>query len=352
MGVRTTLPVVGKLTENVRGVGSLVEPEEKKFEVNLRVNGWIEKLYANKEGMAVQAGMPLFELYSPEVTAAADELITAQKAFDATTRRHDDAAKANGDEYLEKGAQSVLDAGRRKLLLMGLTKDQIDAIQKMDKAPATVTITSPIQGHISEKRVVEGGAVKAMDRLMEISDRSAMWLIVEVFEQQIGAVKVGQKVQARVDALPGKVFEGKVDFIYPHLETATRTARVRVELPNEAHELRQGMFAEATIEETAADDGILVPREAVLDTGQRQVVFVALGGGRFEGRDVQVGRTGIVAGGDERRYVAVTGIGEKDAVVTSGQFLLDSESRLEEARRKFLMPAGMPGMDMSGGGGK
>jgi multidrug efflux pump subunit AcrA (membrane-fusion protein) len=112
------------------------------------------------------------------------------------------------------------------------------------------------------------------------------------------------------------------------------------------------MFAEATIEETAADDGILVPREAVLDTGQRQVVFVALGGGRFEGRDVQVGRTGIVAGGDERRYVAVTGIGEKDAVVTSGQFLLDSESRLEEARRKFLMPAGMPGMDMSGGGGK
>jgi RND family efflux transporter MFP subunit len=258
---------------------------------------------------------------------------------------------------LTKAATSALAASRRKLALLGLTEEQVAGIEKLDKAPLTVTIVSPIHGHISEKRVIEGGAVKSGDELMQISDQSTMWLIVQVFEQQLGSVHVGQKVTAAVDAVPGKEFAGTVDFVYPHLDPSTRTAQVRVLIPNADHTLHQNMFAEARIEEDAAQPSVLVPREAILDTGQRQMLFVALGNGHFAPRDVKVGRTGTVAD-DATRYVEVTGITENDTIVTSGQFLLDSESRLEEARKKFATPGasgvpvkpvtpgmeGMPGM--------
>jgi len=374
MGVRTAMPMVGKLQETVRAVGTLTEPEESHREINLRVNGWIEKLYANQEGMEVHPGTPLFDLYSPEITGAADEVIAARRNLDTArgmlsglSNRGSQGESVNRaaehgtpDDFLVRASQSALSAARRKLGLMGLTEAQVAGIEKLDKAPLTVAIVSPMHGHISAKRVIEGGAVKAGDELMEISDLSTMWLIVQVFEQELGGVHVGQKVTATVDAAPGKVFEGTVDFVYPHLDTGTRTAQVRVVIPNADHSLHQNMYAEARIEEGGgAMPAVLVPREAVLDTGERQVVFVALGGGHFAARDVQVGRTGSLSAADATRYVEVlSGVTANDTVVTSGQFLLDSESRLEEARKKFATPAadgtpakpvtpgmeGMPGM--------
>jgi membrane fusion protein, copper/silver efflux system len=355
MGVRTAMPVLGKLQEAVRAVGTLTEPEESHREINLRVNGWIEKLYANQDGMAVTSGQPLFELYSPEITAAADELITARKA---TGNRGGDKEmggqgdKGDASDLVAWGVGLAQEAARRKLMLLGLTEQQVAGMEKMERAPATVTIVSPSDGHISEKRVIEGAAVKAGDEVLQISDRHTMWLIAQVFEQQLGGVKVGEKVTATVDAVPGKTFAGKVDFIYPHLDPATRTAQVRVVLENPGHVLHQNMFAEARIEGTPpAQPAVLVPREAILDTGRRQMVFVALGNGHFAPRDVMLGRTGTLSEANGTRYVEVTGITVDDTVVTSGQFLLDSESRLEEARRKFMQPAGggsgspaMPGM--------
>jgi membrane fusion protein, copper/silver efflux system len=331
MGVRTAMPVLGKLQETVRAVGTLTEPEESHHEINLRVNGWIEKLYATQEGMAVTAGQPLFELYSPEITAAADELITARKA----------AVGAKGDPIMAEATKGALAAARRKLSLLGLTGEQVAGIEKMERAPATVTYVSPWDGHISEKKVIEGAAVKAGDEVLQISDRHTMWLIAQVFERELGGVKVGQKVMATVDAVPGKTFAGTVDFIYPHMDPATRTAQVRVVLENSGHVLHENMYAEARIEGTAPEQAaVLVPREAILDTGRRQMVFVALGNGHFAPRDVTLGRTGTLSEGVGTRYVEVTGITVEDTVVTSGQFLLDSESRLEEARKKFMAPVG------------
>jgi membrane fusion protein, copper/silver efflux system len=348
MGVRTAMPVLGKLQESVRAVGTLTEPEDSHHEINLRVNGWIEKLYVNQEGMDVTAGQPLFELYSPEVTAAADELITARKmgagVIDTLTGGQGDKRTEGTNDLMGKVTESAVTAARRKLMLMGLTQEQMAAIEKMDRAPATVTFVSPLDGHISEKRVIEGAAVKAGDEVLQISSRHTMWLIAQVFERQLGAVKVGETVTAMVDAVPGKTFSGKVDFIYPHMDTATRTAQVRVALENAGHVLRENMFAEAQIQGMPPDQpSVLVPREAVLDTGMRQMVFVALGNGHFAPRDVTLGRTGTLTEGDGTRYVEVSGVGVEDTVVTSGQFLLDSESRLEEARRKFMQPAGSGG---------
>lgn len=369
MGVRTAMPVLGKLQETVRAVGTLTEPEQNHREINLRVNGWIEKLYANQEGMSVNAGDPLFELASPDITTAGDELIRQRYKLDLAKSLLESQRSAAPEmrDALLKAAQTNVDLeeyntflARRKLLLMGLSEEQVAGMEKMDKAPATITITSPMHGHVAAKNIIEGSAVKSGDDLMRIADRSTMWMIVQVFEQQIGEVKIGETVTAHVEAAPGKVFTGKVDFVYPHLDPSTRTAQVRVLLDNHDHNLHENMFAQAEIQvDAGADDKprVLVPREAVLDSGQRQVVFVDKGTGHFAMQEVKMGRTGVPANmapeNDTARYVEIlTGLTEDDKVVTSGQFLLDSESRLEEARRKFASPAAdqaMPGMDMSGG---
>jgi membrane fusion protein, copper/silver efflux system len=205
--------------------------------------------------------------------------------------------------------------------------------------------------------------VKAGDMLLQISDRSSMWLIVQVFEQQLGQVKVGEKVRVTVTATPGKEYDdSKVDFIYPHLDPSTRTAKVRVVIPNPSHDLHENMFAQAVIEAQPREKPVvLVPREAVMDSGVRQIVFLDEGNGHFQAKEVAVGHSGVLndaaAGGSNATYTEIlSGVTEKDKVVTSGQFLLDSESRLEEARKKFASPTGrsggaadpMPGMNMGG----
>ncbi|MGN6368279.1 MAG: efflux RND transporter periplasmic adaptor subunit [Phycisphaerae bacterium] len=351
MGVRVAPAMRGELREEVRSVGTFVEPEENHVEINLRVSGWIEKLYADREGMVVTKGEPLFELYSPEITAASDELIAARKAMDSAK---------GGEEMLKSSAGALVTAARRKLELLGLSGEEIDALQKMDVSPRTITVRSPMHGHVAEKRVVEGSAVKAGDEIMKIADRSEMWLQVQVYEHDLPMVKVGTPVKVTVTAVPGKVFEGKVDFLYPHLDMASRTATARIVLPNENHELREGMYAVATVEGVGAKDALMVPREAVIDSGVRQVVFVSKGGGHFEPREVKVGMSGEMSGMDGEVVEVLSGVKAGEEVVTSGQFLLDSESRLEEALAKqtgggLLEKGGgadsaaMGGMKMEGG---
>jgi RND family efflux transporter MFP subunit len=338
MGVRTAPVAQGELRQTVRAVGSLVEPEQNHLDINLRVSGWIQKLYANQEGMLVHPGDPLFDLYSPELTAAADELIAARKA----------AASLPGtpaDPVLAKSNDLLLAAGKRKLQLLGLAPAQVDAIAALDKAPATVTFTAPTHGHIAEKSVIEGAAVQPGQRLMKIADRSAMWLQLQIYEQQLGLVALGQKVRATLPAVPGRVYEGKVDFLYPHLDTATRTAMVRVVLDNADHRLHENMYATADIDVPAAAPSLLVPRDAVIDSGLRQLVYLDDGDGHFSPRQVTVGRTGRrdAAPGDDGDFVQIlSGLEPADVVVTSGQFLLDSESRLQEANRKFSPAAAAP----------
>jgi RND family efflux transporter MFP subunit len=323
MGVRVAAVARGPLRREIRTVGYLDEAQPNVHDVNLRVSGWVEKLHADTVGMALSKGAPLFDLYSPEVQVAAEEL--------AAARRSVDAAKATGDAGTRATAQALLDATRRKLEQWGLDAAEVDRLAKLDAPPRTVTFRSPIDGYVTRKMVVRGAAVKSGDAVLRIVDLSSLWLDAQVYAQDLSFVRLGQRVTATVEGVPGKTFEGEVIFVHPQIDPQTRTATVRVALPNMELALRPGMYATAHVQAPVSADALIVPREAVIDTGKRQIAFVATAGGHFEPRDVQLG-----ADGDDGMVQVLAGLAAGDAVVTSGQFLLDAESRMREAIQKHL----------------
>ena len=310
MGIRTATVTEGPLTQTVRAVGYLQEPEPTHRDINLRVSGWIEKLYANVDGMDIQKDQKLFDLYSPELMVAVDEMIAAKKQTGSVT------------------AQTLYDSARRKLTQYGMTEQQITELSALDKAPSTIPILAPITGHMTAKMVYDGAAVKAGDLVMRLANRHQMWIDTRVFEQQYPLVQLGATAHASVTAQPGRKFEGKVIFVHPHVDPETRTALVRIEIPNHDMMLRQGMYATVEIESSDSQPLRLIPREAVIDTGAKQIAFVAGAGGRFEARSLKLGLAGA------ERIQVLEGVELGEQVVTSGQFLLDSESRLREAIAK------------------
>ena len=324
MGVRTAVVIEGPLQQTVRATAILAEPEPGRRDINLRVSGWIQTLYANIDGMAVKKGEPLFDLYSPELRLAIEELITARKSADRVGQ------DAGGS--LAQTSAALIAAAELRLQTLGLTAEQIAELSGLEHAPAVVTFLSPIDGHVIEKAMVyNGSAVMAGQLVLRLADRSTMWFEARVPEGSIGRVREGQRAVARVNALPERTFEGEVVFVHPHLDEMTRTALVRMAMPNPDGVLRSAMYAIADIDVGSADPVMLIPREAVIDTGEKQLVFVSTGKGRFEPRNVTIGLSG------EQGLVQVrSGLKAGESVVSSGQFLIDSESRLREAISKFL----------------
>jgi Cu(I)/Ag(I) efflux system membrane fusion protein len=324
MGVRTARAVEGPLRREVRVAGFVEEAQPLIHDVSLRVSGWIRRLHAHTEGLHVTAGEPLFELYSPEVHVAVEEWIAIRR------RRTANPAEA------EFG--SLAAAARRKLELQGLDTTEIERLSKLAQAPETVIFRSPVTGNVTEKPVVEGSAVRAGDKVLRIVDHSTVWIDARVHEQDLALVSLGQKVEATFPGRADRVFAGEVVFLHPHLDETTRTASVRLAVANPAFDLRPGMFASVVLRGELAARAVLVPREAVIDTGDRQVAFVVgEKPGHFEPRRVRVGWTG--EGGNVQILEGLSG-GEE--VVVSGQFLLDAESRLQDALRKFLDRRGAP----------
>ena len=321
MGVRTAKVTRGPLHMTVRAVGLLKEAEPNVHDVNLRLSGWVEKLYANTEGMHLAKGDPLFDLYSPQLQTAVEELLAARRASSAP----------GGDELSTKTTAALYESAARKLVLLGLSKEQVEKLATLDRAPRTVTFTSPISGHVTEKSIVEGAAVKEGERALRIIDHSELWLDAQVYESQLPFIKQGQKATATVASLPGRKFEGEVVFVHPHVDHMTRTVMVRLVVPNESMVLKPGMYATVLIAAKLADQAVLVPREAVIDTGTRQVAFLARAKGHFEPRNVRMG----VLGQDGLVQI-LEGLSPGEKVVTSGQFLIDAESRMKEAIQKHL----------------
>jgi RND family efflux transporter MFP subunit len=322
MGIRTAEVSRGPLQKTVRTMGILEVPETAQYEINLKVNGWITKLYANQEGMHVHKGEPLFDLYSPDLQVAEEELIGAVKSLKALD------PKAPGTLHSE--AQHMVDSSRQKLRLWGIADVDIDAVANAEKAPDTVPFRNPTDGHVMDKMVVEGSAVQAGMKIMRIEDHSKLWLDAQVYEEDMTQIALGQTVEVSVNAQPGKIYSGPITFIYPHLDQTSRTVLARVELDNPIHELSPGMYATANIITKPLADAVWVPREAVIDTGTRQIAFVVVSPGHFEPRKV---RMGIVA--DDDRVQILEGLAPGETVVTSGQFLLDVESRTTEAIDKL-----------------
>jgi RND family efflux transporter MFP subunit len=324
MGVRTAEATEGTLDQTVRVSASLTEPEYGYYDVNLRVSGWIRTLYANTDGMEVKAGDPLFELYSPDLTLAIEELISAHRA-----------AKVAADEAnpaLRDTSASLVASAENRLLALDLTPSQIAEFGAMEHAPSLVAFLAPMSGHITEKAgVYAGSSVMAGQRVFRIAKWGTMWVEGRVPEGELGRVRVGQKARAKADAYPGRIFEGEVIFIHPHFDDATRTALVRMALSNHDYALHEGMYATVEIDVGDSERTTLVPREAVIDSGESQIVFVSAGKGRFEPRAVVMGRSGR-----HGLVQILSGIKPGERVVASGQFLLDSESRLREAVAKVL----------------
>jgi Cu(I)/Ag(I) efflux system membrane fusion protein len=309
-GVRSEPVERRALSVPVRATGKIEFDPRRLAIVSFRFEGFIEAIEKVAEGDFVRKGQPLMRVYSPTVSSAAAELVAVLNAG------------RSGMVSKER-----LDGARRRLANLGLDDKAIAAIARARAVPRTIAWPAPQDGHILERSATSGMRSAPGDVLFRIVDHSSVWVLADVAERDIGMISPGQAVSVRPRAFPDRVFNGKVALIYPHLNTETRTARVRIELPNPDGQLRGDMYADVEIASGRAGDVIAVPESAIIDTGKRQVVIVDKGEGRFEPREVTVGRRGD-------GFVEIQkGVDEKDRVVTSANFLIDAESNLKAALR-------------------
>jgi len=322
MGVRTAEVARGPLHKTVQAVGILNLPEPGMHDVALKIGGWIDKLDADQDGMHVHKDEVLFELYSPDLQVAQQELISALKA--------QRSLPSDTASTIRQEAQGLVDSATRKLRLWDVAEQDIDAIAKADAPLRDVPFRSPADGHVEDKMIVQGSAVSPGMKLMRVADHTKMWLDAQVYADQIPLVQIGQKAVARADGLAGRVWSGVIKFIYPHLDHMTRTLTVRMTLDNSDFVLKPGMYANVEIATPGIADAIVAPREAVIDTGTRQIAFVVEGEGHFTPRLVRMGMMG-----DDDQVQILEGLAPGENVVTSGQFLLDVESRTIEATLKL-----------------
>jgi RND family efflux transporter MFP subunit len=307
IGIKTASARFQDIHKVIEAVGRVDYAEPNMSYVNLKYDGWVEKLYVNSTGRAVRRGEPLFDLYSPDLVSAQQEYLIALKA-----------GATLGD------ASSILKSAREKLRLWNVTDAQIEELGKTGEAQKTLTVYSPGSGIVVEKSVILGQKVMSGENLYKIVDLSRVWILGEVYEYELPFIKTGQEVKVSLSYYPGESFTGKIAYIYPYLKPETRTNQVRIEVGNPGLKLKPEMFANLEIH---VDYGtkLAVPADAVLDAGQSKIVFVAKGDGYFEPREVKLG----VRGQDV--YEVLGGVSEGENIVTSANFLIDSESSLKAA---------------------
>lgn len=310
LGMRTAKVARGALVAQIRTTGVVAAPEDGVSKVHARFAGWIQQVRVNQTGQRVAKGEVLATVYSPDILVAEQELFAA---------RHWGAMPIPG-VALDAGAGLDVDS-RNRIELLGISAEDIAAIEKTGKPQAVVNLRSPASGTVFQKTAVNGLYFQPGTELFTIADLARVWVLVDVYENEISRVRVGQPAKVVLQSLGGTSFDAVVKLIYPTVNPATRTMRVRVELPNPKGQLRPGMFADVLLD-LPPSDGLTVPSEALVDTGEHQYVFVSHEGGHFEPRAVRVGAR---AGGNVE---ILAGLAADETVVTTGNFLLDSESRL------------------------
>jgi RND family efflux transporter MFP subunit len=304
----------------VRAAGRIEPDERRLYTIAPKFEGYVERLHVNSSGQAVAKGQPLFDVYSPE-------LVSAQREY---------AIAAQGVQSL-KGAESEAQAGMKQLAESSLlrlknwdiSEAQVKALTKSGAASRTMIFRSPVSGIVTEKKAVQGMRFMPGEILYQVADLSSVWVVADVFEQDIGQVKSGARAKVRINAYPDKVFAGTIAYVYPTLKAETRTVQVRVELTNPGLLLKPGMFAEVELAAVARTNAVTVPVSAVIDSGTRRIVLIQAGEGRFEPREVKLG-----ARSDD--YVEVLdGVKDGEQVVVSANFLIDAESNLKAAVGSF-----------------
>jgi Cu(I)/Ag(I) efflux system membrane fusion protein len=307
IGVRLARVEAGALGEGRSLVGFVAPDETRMKRVQLRVAGWVQDVVVNRTGELVKTDQPMLSLYSPELYQSEREYLIAM---------------GEGGAGHDAGAH---DASRERLRLLGVPDDEVARLERERTASSRLTLRSPVTGTVLERNLVEGQYVGAETPLFTVADLSRVWVLVDLYEMDQGRVKVGDRARFTADGVPGRTFDARIDFVYPTISNETRTLKARLVLDNRDGVLRPGMYGQVEVSTSRGHAALVVPAEAVVNTGEVSYVFLARGGGRFEPRRVWTGR------GDGDRITVLQGLAEGDTVVASASFLIDSESRLKAA---------------------
>ena len=329
IGVTYAVAALADVGREIRTVGQVVVDERRLTTMAPRVEGWVERLHVNFSGQEVAKGEPLLELYSPMLVAAQDEFLLARKL---------QSDVADGSPQAREQAARLVSSARSRLAQWEFSDADIARLESEGRARRAVTLRAPTSGVVVDLKVMQGQRVMAGDALYTIADLTRVWLEGDVYEQDIVAVRRGQRAEAELQGVPGTVVTGRVAYVYPTLNTETRTVRIRVEIANGRRLLKPGMMATLRLAAAGSHRALTVPRAAVLSTGERHIVFIKRPDGMLEPRGVQIGATS----GD--RIEILRGLANGDTVVASATFLVDAESSLGTA---FGGMGNMPGMDIA-----
>ena len=329
IGVTYATATLGALAKEVRTVGQVTFDETKLNTIAPKIDGWVDQLVVNATGQYVAAGQPLLTIYSPMLVTAQEELLLAK-------RLQGDVSGASPDT--RRSASDLLMSARRRLAYWDIPESEIAEIERTGAVRKTLTLRASAGGYVLEKNVLAGQKIMGGEALYKVADLSTVWIEGEVFEQDLGAVRLGQAVHAEFQALPGEPRLGRISYVYPTLNPDTRTVRVRVVVSNGDLRLKPGMYATIRISGTARPSVLTVPRSAVLSTGERSIVFVREANGQLTPREVAVG-----ASNDDRIEI-LRGVTAGETVVASATFLVDAESNLGKALGGM---GNMAGMDMT-----
>jgi Cu(I)/Ag(I) efflux system membrane fusion protein/cobalt-zinc-cadmium efflux system membrane fusion protein len=333
MGIRTE-PVTRKaVRDEIRTTGNVVLDESRLSYVQLRFSGWIRRVYADATYQFVREGQPLFTIYSPELVATEREYVVAAQNQERLAESTVPGVAA--------GAAALLSAATERLRQWGVPAAEIERLEASTRAEEEIEIPSPVTGHIIEREALPNKFFEPNTRLYTVADLSTVWVMAQVFQSDVGRIRAGDTASITVDAYAGQSFSGRVDFIYPDVDPATRTTRVRLVLPNPGLRLTPGMFANVTLRVFLGQQ-LTIPASGLLQSGTRSIVFVDEGSGSLQPRDVELGPRV----GDD--FVVTRGLRAGERVVTSANFLIDSESQLQAALRSFAPPPAA-GKDMPAG---
>lgn len=316
IGVRTESVERQNLVRSVRTTGQLTADETKIAHVHVKINGFIEQVFVDYVGQLVKKGQPLFTLYSPDLVATQDEYLIA--------KRGEKYLGASQFTEVSQGAQSLLRSARERLKLWDISDEQIKKLDETGEVSRTLMFYSPISGFVMDRKAFPQTAINPDTDLYLITDLSTIWLNADVYEYEVPFMKLGQRAEMQLSYYAGKTYTGKITYIYPTVDPVARTVKVRIEFSNPNFELKPQMFANVELKINYGDQ-VLVPQEAVMDSGDKQYVFVVHDGSTFEPRTIQMGAK------LEGKVVVLSGLKPGETIVTSGNFLIDSESRLKSA---------------------
>ena len=324
VGVRTAPVELAPFSRTIRAVGRVAYDETRLRHVHTKIDGYVERLFANATGVTVRHGQPLLEIFSPELLASQQEFLIALAARDRMANSEIPSVSGYGHDLVE--------STRRRLQLFDLTDAQIATLERTRQPRRTVTVYAHGSGVVTARNVTEGERIEAGTNVLDVAELSKVWVLASVYEYELPYVQLGQRATMRLSYLPGRTFTGTVSLVYPALEAATRTAQVRLEFDNPGLLLKPEMYAEV---ELSADLGerVSVPEAAILETGTRSLAFVEREPGVFEPREVRIGAR------LSDRYEVLSGLLPGETVVVSGNFLIDSESKLKAALEATAGPA-------------